>query len=191
VTLVCVLFYAVSQQVYRQDLNDPQIQMAEDAAARLGQGAVSAEIVPHGTPLVDLGNSLAPWIAVYDSNGQILEASGQLDNAPPALPKGVFDTSQWLAHPNGLYYNQSPIAQNRFTWQPQPDVRQAVVLTQTKDKKYFVASGRNMREVEQRIEHEGEVVGVGWLGTLGAVLVVELAYAFFVRRVAGSSSRRG
>src|SRR6185369_5577214 len=100
--------------------------------------------------------------AVYDANGTPLEASGQLDNAPPKLPAGVFDTVEWLAHLNGLYYNQSPFAQTRFSWQPNSSVRQAVVIVQTPDKKYFVAAGRNMREVEQRIEHEGEIVFVLW-----------------------------
>ena len=34
VTLVCALIYATVQQNYRQSANDPQIQMAEDAALR-------------------------------------------------------------------------------------------------------------------------------------------------------------
>lgn len=108
--------YVLVQQVYRTDLDDPQIQIVEDAATRLNAGAVPADIVAHGTPLVDIRNSLAPWVAVYDAIGHALEASGQLDNASPKLPPGVFDTTQWLAHPNGLFYNQSPVFQNRFTW---------------------------------------------------------------------------
>ncbi len=171
VTGVAALAYVVGQQGYRESLNDPQIQMAEDAAAMLEKGALPAEVVPHGTPIEDISQSLAPWIVVYDSNGQGLENTGQLNNAPPKLPEGVFDTSTWLKHPNGLFFNQSPVMQTRFTWQPQAGVRQAVVLTQTKDKKYFVAAGRNMREVEQRIEHEGEIVFVAWLFTLGCLFI--------------------
>jgi hypothetical protein len=158
VTGVLMASYIIVQQTYRQSLNDPQLQIAQDAALALQNGAVPAQIVPHGTPLVDIKNSLAPWVAVYDSNGTVLESSGQLTNAPPKLPSGVFDTTQWRS------------AEDRISWQPEPDVRQAVVIAQTPDKKYFVASGRNMREVEQRIEHEGEFVFVAWLVILGSVL---------------------
>jgi len=184
VTLVLFVVYAVVQQVYRQGLNDPQIQMAEDAVLSLQQGAAPADIVSlsraqtgaaHTTSIVDIAQSLAPWLVVYDANGQVLENTGQLDNAPPKLPSGVFDTSTWLAHPNGLFYNQSPIFQTRFTWQPQPGVRQAIVLAQTPDHRYFVAAGRNMREVEQRIEHLGEMIFLGWAATLGAMLILGAA----------------
>ena len=170
VTGVCVLAYAIVQQDYRESLNDPQIQLAEDAALRLQNGGAPADIVPPGSPLVDLRNSLAPWIAVYDAQGSALEASGQLDGAPPKLPDGVFDTSHWLAHPSGLFYNQSPVLQNRFTWQPESGMRQAVILTRAQNGMY-IAAGRNMREAEQRIEHEGEIVFILWAFTLGCLLV--------------------
>ena len=170
VTGVCAAAYTIVQQVYREGLNDPQIQMVEDAAMRLSSAAAPADVVPQGSP-VDIANSLSPWIAVYDAQGSELASSGQLNGAPPSLPAGVFDTAQWLTHPSGLYFNQSPVAQNRFTWQPNPTVRQAVIVAQTPDKKYFVAAGRNMREVEQRIEHEGEIVFAVWLFTLGCLFV--------------------
>lgn len=182
VTLVLGVVYVVVLQNYREGLNDPQIQMAEDAAAKLGAGAAPADIVPHGTPIIDINSSLSPWLVVYDQNGQGLENTGQLHNAPPQLPPGVFDTSAWLAHQNGLFYNQSPIAQNRFTWQPEPGVRQAVILTQSPDKKYFVAAGRNMREVEQHIEHEGELIFVGWLATLIAMFVGSYALQWLLTK---------
>ena len=175
--------YTIVQQDYRESLNDPQIQMAEDGVTELSEGGVPASLVTRGAPLVDIGNSLAPWIAVYDSNGSLLEASGQLNGAPPKLPEGVFDTTQWLTHPNGLFFNQSPVAQNRFTWQPEVGVRQAVVIAQTPDKKYFVAAGRNMREVEQRIEHEGEIVFVLWAFTLGCLFVAVYLYRCLLQRI--------
>lgn len=171
VTGVCVLAYAIVQQDYRENLNDPQIQLAEDAALALQNGATPADIVPHGIHLVDIANSLAPWVAVYDQNGTPLEASGQLNGAPPQLPQGVFDTSTWSYPIIGHHWNNSPVDQNRFTWQPSPDVRQAVILVYIPSRNEFVASGRNMREVEQRIEHEGEIVFVLWAFTLGCLLV--------------------
>lgn len=197
VTLISITFYAVSQQTYREGLNDPQIQIAEDAAALLAGGAMPAEAMPlvageagARTPTVDLSRSLAPWVAVFDASGTPLEASGYLGNQSLRLPQGVFDTDTWLAHTNGRYYNQALLPETRFTWQPEEDVRQAVVLVQTPDKKYFVAAGRNMREVEQRIEHEGEIVFVGWGVTVLAVTLLQLLYVFFVRGSARLGSRR-
>src|ERR1700676_2198976 len=80
VTGVCALVSLAVQQNFRQSLNDPQIQMAEDAAAQLTAGNTSASVVSPG-PLVDLRASLAPWVAIYDAQGNPIVASGQLDNA--------------------------------------------------------------------------------------------------------------
>ena len=52
-----------------------------------------------------------------------------------------------------------------------------------KDKKYFVAAGRNMREVEQRIEHEGEIVFVLWAFTLGCLFVAVYLYRCLLQRI--------
>ena len=147
-------------------MNDPQIQMAEDGALVLAHGGVPADVVPHGATF-DAEASLAPWIAVFDQNGTPLESSASVGTAPLQLPKGLFDTSTWL---KGKMYTQNGMRETRVTWQPNPETRQAVVLVQTTDGR-FVAAGRNMREVEQRIEHEGEIIFAGWLVTLAALLV--------------------
>lgn len=184
-TLVLGVCYVAVQQMYRESLNDPQIQIVEDGSAALSTGAVPAELMPlvagepgARTPSVDMARSLAVWIVVYDSSGVPLESSATLDGAPPRLPPGVFDTTTWTKHSNGTFYNQGPVAETRFTWQPEAGIRQAVVLAETPDKKYFIAAGRNMREVEQRIEHEGELVFMGWLATLAALAVLQLLYVF-------------
>ncbi len=54
-TAVALMVYAAVQQVYRSSANDPQIQMAEDTAARLAAGA-SPETVVAGEP-VDMARS--------------------------------------------------------------------------------------------------------------------------------------
>ena len=66
---LCGLVYVAVQQDYRQSLNDPQIQMAEDAAAPLNAGAAPASLVTRGTTPINIAASLAPWIAVYDESG--------------------------------------------------------------------------------------------------------------------------
>ncbi len=182
ITLVLLIAYAIVQQNYRESLNDPQIQMAEDAAASLENGAQLDQVVPTGK--VDIANSLAPWLAVYNAQGVPLLADAQLNGAPPQLPQGVFDTSTWGYPIIGHHLNGSPVDQNRFTWQPNPAVRQAVVLVYMQGPTVYgyVAAGRNMREIEQRIEHEGEIVFVGWLFTLAATFVTSFLVWWVLRR---------
>ena len=148
--MLAFAYWAV-QQNYRQSLNDPQIQMAEDAAATLDAGAAPASIVTRGVPLVDISTSLAPWVAVFDASGTPLESSASLGNLPLALPAGVFDVSTWKR----VYAEYGiamtiPKSETRFTWQPQIDVRQAVVLVRASNGT-FVAAGRSMREAENRV----------------------------------------
>ncbi len=172
---LCLITYAAVQQNYRQSLNDPQIQMAEDAAYALAHGAVPADIVPHGQQMVDIAQSLAPWIGVYDIAGKPLESSGVLENAPPQPPQGVFDTSTWMDDTED-YPKETP-----FTWQPQNNVRQALVIVRfdpPEGLRGFVVAGRNMREVEDRIGSLGHMMLVAWflglVGTLALALGLRL-----------------
>lgn len=171
VTGVCGLVAVTVQQNYRQNANDPQIQMAEDGAAKLSAGDVPASLVNRNVPLEDLQTSLLPWITVYDSSGLPLESSAELNGAPPQLPKGVFDTSNKSAYVDGPVWRDG---EDRITWQPQQQVRQAVVLVQTKDGKYFVAAGRSLREVEVRESQLNFLVLAAWAFTLGCLLVASV-----------------
>ena len=122
------LIYAVGQQDLRQSADDPQIQMAEDAAAKLAGGQQVQSIVP--TEKVDIAKSLAPYIIVFDATGKPIASSAQLDGQTPTIPPGVFD-----------YVRQH--GEDRITWQPQPGVRSAVVVTQFQGPNSgFVVAGR-------------------------------------------------
>lgn len=152
ITGVFAFGYWAVQQNYRQSLNDPQIQMAEDAAVYLANDYTPAALVPRGVSPVDIATSLAPWIAVYDASGTPLESGAVLDGSPPRLPTGVFDTSTWRKFIIGHHLNTAPQNEDRFSWQPRADVRQAIVLVSFNAPHGigFVAAGRNMREVEAR-----------------------------------------
>jgi hypothetical protein len=170
--------YVSVQQDYREALNDPQIQIAEDAALKLSQGGTPAEVVPHeAAATVDIQKSLAPWVAVYDASGVPLESSGVYDGAPPKLPQGVFDVHTWSKAP---MYTQNGMRESRFSWQPDEGIRQAVVLVHASNGMY-VASGRNMRDVEQRIEHLGEIIFAAWVVTLGALLAASFIAGWVLR----------
>src|SRR5438445_588354 len=72
-TVLAGLVYVTVQQNFRQGANDPQIQMAEDAAAQLQGGAQAQAVV--GAGKVDISRSLAPFLIVYDATGQQLASS--------------------------------------------------------------------------------------------------------------------
>ena len=57
--------------------NDPQFQLAEDAARALDDGAQAATLV--GSAKVYVAVSLAPFIAIYDRSDTVLATDGQLD----------------------------------------------------------------------------------------------------------------
>jgi hypothetical protein len=172
VTGICLLVYGVVQQEYRQSLNDPQIQMAEDGAAALAAGAVPADLVQRGVAPIDAAKSLAPWIAVYDASGTPLESSAALDGAPPAPPKGEFALA--LAQGNNLPHN---------TWQTGSGVRIALVIVPVQGKNMFVAAGRNMSEVENRESMLGENVLLAW----AVLILATFAFQLFAIYVSGAA----
>ena len=167
-TLLIGLVYTVAQQSMRLSANDVGVQLAEDAAAALEAGQVAAGLV--GAP-VDLARSLAPFTIVYDDAGQVVASSARLDGETPVLPAGVLG-------------NARQRGESRITWQPQPGVRLATVVTRVGGATPgFVVAGHSLREVERRIDELGLLVGVAWLATMGATLAVAtLAAALTLRR---------
>lgn len=162
---VSCLAYIGLQQLNRNAMNDPQVQMVKDAALVLGNGGVPADVVPRGTS-IDLSKSLSPFIAVYDRDGTPLEANAVLDNAPPKPPVGVFTSS--LAS-----------GENRVTWQPEGSVRIALVVASVPNSSgLFVAAGRSMSEGEARIDDLTNFFVGGVLLLLAVTLALELFGAY-------------
>jgi hypothetical protein len=154
-TALCGLAYGLVQQSLRMSLNDPQIQMAEDAASALNNGA-TLDAITAGSK-VEMSASLAPFIVVYDANGKPVSGSGLLNGQLPDYPKGALDAAK-----------QS--GDNRVTWQPTSTVRIASIAVPYKDG--FVMAGRNMREVESRETNAGNIAFAAWIVTLIAAFTV-------------------
>jgi hypothetical protein len=139
ITIVLGFAYVADQQMLRQGANDPQIQLAEDAAAALGRGASAPAIVSSGAQ-IDVSQSLSPFIIVMNAKGTILQSSGVLGTLPPSLPRGVINYMQ--TH-----------AEDRITWEPAKGVRIAAVIVSFKGRAAgYVLAGRSLREVEKREE---------------------------------------
>src|SRR4051812_32566623 len=133
ITVIILLIYASVQQTYRSGANDPQIQIAEDISAKIQKGKNIEDIFPVDT--IDIAQSLALVVILYDAHGRPLRSTGFLDGKMPQLPAGVFD----FAKKNGSH---------SVTWQPNNDVRMAMVLNHINSSPVeFVAAGRSLREV--------------------------------------------
>ncbi len=152
VTGLCGLAYVMLQQSLRQGANDPQIQMAEDAAAALSGGGSPDAVLPAAQ--VELSSSLAPFIDLYDMNGSPIAGSGLLNGRLPAYPLGALEAARQAG-------------ENRVTWQPSPDVRIASVVVPFKGG--YVVAGRSLREVEMRVSQMEVITLLAWLATLAAV----------------------
>ena len=134
------LVYLTAQHVLRQTANDPQIQLAEDAAAALNAGQPAAALAAGQT--IDMRASLAPFIIITDANRQPLAATGRLDGNIVLPPAQMFDDAK-----AGRRFN-SPAGENRVTWEPAAGVRQAAVIVPYNGG--YVLAARNLRETEIR-----------------------------------------
>ena len=160
ITILCGLIYLAVQQSLRWGANDPQIQMAEDAAAALAAGGTPESVVPPG--MLDVSSSLAPFMIIYNDSGKPLVSTGSLLNGEtPLLPPGVFD-----------YTRQK--GEDRVIWQPQAGVRiAAVVVAHGGSLPGFVLVGRSLREVEKREDQMAQITGLALLaGLMGSLVVV-------------------
>jgi hypothetical protein len=119
ISAVCGTIYLAVQQDMRMGLNDPQIQMAEDAAHALESGTSPTALMPVGVPQVDIAQSLAPYMIIFDAQGKPLASGAILHGSVPVPPPGVFDFTR---------KNQ----EDRISWQPEPGVRSAVVIVPPK-----------------------------------------------------------
>src|SRR5712691_11015242 len=72
VTGLSAVVYGAVQQDLRQGANDPQIQMAEDAAARLNAGATPNTVVPGDQ--VELSGSLNAYVMVFDEESRLMDS---------------------------------------------------------------------------------------------------------------------
>lgn len=164
VTLITLMVYGTVQQSVRLSTNLPQIQMAEDAAMDIVRGVAPQAVLPKQN--VDIAASLAPFMIVYDDNGQILASSAVLDGKAPELAKGILDSAR-----------EQKV--DRVTWQPKPGVRSATVIVRyVGDAPGFVLVGRSLREVEKLEQRLFLDVVIGWAITMAATL---FAYYLFVR----------
>jgi hypothetical protein len=155
-TGLCGLIYLSVQQDLRIGGNDPQIQIAEDVAKQISIGQNPLAFIP---PIkVEISESLANYIIIFDDKQKIIGSSAVLDGKAPIIPTGVFAQTKSLG-------------ETRFTWQPRTGVRSAVVVDYFKGATNgYVLVGRSLREIENRENNLELIVFLAWVVTLGASL---------------------
>ncbi len=162
ISVMAGLVYISVQQAYRSGANDPQIQMAEDAASALADRQTAQALVPAGK--VNIARSLAPFMTVYDANGKVLASNAVLNGQTPALPDGVLD-----------YTRQH--GEDRISYQPEPEARSAVVIAAANGGQAgFVMVGRSLREVEKRINQLTLTTGALWAEAMAVSLILVAAF---------------
>lgn len=172
-TCVAFALYAIPQTVLRSGLNDPQNQMAGDLARVLADKGTVAIANTAPEEQIDMAQSLAPFVIVYDDQGHPTASQAVLNGAVPSPPRGVFE-----------YVRQH--GEERVSWQPvlggESGVRIAAIVRRVDGPSHgFVLAGRNMREVEARIAKVQTLAGLTWLGMLGLIALGTLGVAFFTQ----------
>ena len=165
VTLLCGLMYTLVQQDLRQTANDPQIQMAQDAAAQLASGTPVVSLVP--SQRVDIAASLAAFLIVYDHTGKVIASSATLDGKTPMLPAGVLTAAR-------------ASGEDTVTWEPRSGVRIAAVVVPVRTGGAVLAG--SLREVELR---ESDLLGataLAGLFILGAVAATIFGIEWLIDR---------
>lgn len=136
VTFAAGLGYGIGQYLLRSGANDPQTQVAQDAARSISAGADPQSVVTG--PVVDLATSSALEVTVVDRAGAVLASTGRLDSVPVLPPIGALRAS-------------SPDHPNAVTWQPRADIRMAAVIATYRGPSGSgsVVAARSLRVVEQ------------------------------------------
>lgn len=163
--VVLIIFgtiYAAIQQSQRRDANYPQIQMAEDKVVALDNGTQPDKLAQGR---VNISRSLAPFTIIYDKSGKPVAGSGYLNNKLPTVPMGVLTASK------GKEYSF-------VTWEPAAGVRIAAVSA-TADK-YYVLSGRSLKEVEK---NDNKTLTITLLGYIASLLTMTVVFAAHTGRI--------
>ncbi|HVZ67049.1 MAG TPA: hypothetical protein VG917_02200, partial [Patescibacteria group bacterium] len=142
-----LVILGATQQLLRLGANDPQLQMSRDYATNMASHAFTNASLFQGPEKTNIATALAPFMIFYDSKGKIIVSTGELNGKNPVIPPGVLD---YAKQHNG----------ETLTWQPEPGVRIATVITpySSSNSAGFVLAGRNMREVESRIKNLEEKI---------------------------------
>ena len=155
--------YAAVQQPERQRADEPQIQMAEDAALAMSHGEDPQHVVPRSAIPAD--QSLAPFGVLLDDAGHLRGSSAPFTGTIPVPPAGVVDDARRRG-------------ERRFTWRPQPGLRLAAVIRKVSGGPGgYVVVARSLRESDARVRLVAKLLGIVWGGGMIGLVAISFAAA--------------
>jgi len=164
---VILLVYASVQQSFRASANDPQIQIARDISNAMSTGRPLSNLLPHDT--IDLAKSLALFVETFDNNGNPLLSTALINGSMPKPPAGIFQ----FTRENG---------EDILTWQPENDIRMAMVFEKIKGDEGFIAAGRSLKETEVRESNLVRMVLITWFACMCLLMIHLLVQNYLVRK---------
>lgn len=149
VTALSLLVFVTAQQVIRQLGYFPEDTLAHDLGAALATGKDPSLLVPDRDE--DVGSLQSPFLVVYNDKMEAVASTGLLNGARPRPPIGTFDKARTTG-------------ENRFTWQPDPDHRFAVVMLRFEGTgaSGYVLGARSLLGTERLIILIGKLVLTAW-----------------------------
>ena len=175
-TVLSFTIFAVVQQGQRLSANEPLVEIAESTANQLQQGATPQSVTAGS--VVDVGNDLAPGVAVLDQTGKVIVSTMRMNSDTDRPQDGIIPQL-----PAGVIQSVSDNGEDRFTWEPSHGVRLAAVVASTGGSHpEYVVAARSLKEVEKRISHTFHIVAAGWALALASSLGCAWAvHKFFLK----------
>lgn len=169
ITGIMLCVYAAVQQTYRSSANDPQIQISRDLSYALSKGKSINKLLPADT--IDLQQSLAVFTELFDDNGKPIQSTGLLNKQLPQPPQNVIN------------YTKSH-NENMITWQPQADVRMAMVFEKVNAGNIgYVAAGRSLKEIEIRESNLLKMIVITWIACIAVLLLHFMIQFYTIKKV--------
>lgn len=160
ITAVFLFGYVAVQQNLRMSANDTQAEIAGNVELSLGEGTPYKFF--SSTHPVEIGKSLTPYVLLYDLDGKPLGGNAALNGNYPIPPKEIF--TYLLTH-----------HEDRFTWEPKPGVREAVVARfHSGTNPAYIIVSRSLAEVESHIKQLLHLTLVLWIGAMFGSYVLTL-----------------
>lgn len=150
-TIAFAAIFFSSRNSLRQQANDPQVEVTEQVAGIMRQGAPLDAIVS-GAEQIDLATSDTLFVALYDKDKNLAGATATVNGQPLSIPAESFDQ----ASVNGGY---------RFDWVVTDGREIAGVMKQVDDLGYVVA-GRSLAEYELRVAPLFRPLLIGWIASI-------------------------
>ncbi len=150
VAIFSIVFISIcytGRLVLRQQANDPQIEVTEQVAGIIRQGAPLEAIV--GTAQqIDLSESDALFVAIFDKDKNLAGSTALVNGQPISVPSENFD----LAKLQGDYRFDLEVTEGR---------KMAAVLKPV-DENAYVLAGRSLAEFEKRADTLSLPIWIGW-----------------------------